>query len=138
MKEFGVFACLLIAAPAFGQVGVPDSAMQASINWFSVAELCQGSIPYYSKEEIKRAVTIELISTWDTTYEIADKFADVAIQEHSQAPKLNSHDALKSLGNEFEGSELQSMICQYDAWHARRQFQTELRKINPKMVMDTE
>lgn len=138
MKASGVLACLLMAAPAFGQVGVPDSAMQASINWLSVAELCQGSIPYYTKEEIKRAVTIELISTWDTTYEIADKFADAAIQEHSQAPTPSSQDALKSLGNEFEGSELQRMICQYDAWNARRQFQTELRKINPKMVMDTD
>ncbi len=138
MKAFGILVCLLMIAPAFGQVGVPDSAMQASINWFRVAELCQRSIPYYSKEEIKRELAIELISSWGVTYEIADKFADISIQEHSQAPSPRSQDALKSLGHEFEGSELQSMICQYDAWHARRQFQTELRKINPKMLMDTD
>ena len=131
MKLVRALVCLFFAAPALAQSGNTDALIQASIKWIQVADMCQKSMPYYSKQDIRNGMIVEAISAWSVDYDYAVAFADQAFVEYEKSKSKRGNALPSALPEEFEGSNLLSMICHYDARHARQDVKTELRKQPP-------
>ncbi len=131
MKLIGTLACILFAAPVLAQPGNTNALTQASIKWIKVADMCQNSMPYYSKQDIRNGMIVEVISAWRVDYDYAVAFADQAFAEYEKEKSRQPENIPTSLPEEFEGSNLLRMICHYDARHARRDVGIELKKQPP-------